>query len=64
MAPVPESDVAKQIKIEISVQLAIQARQKVLSEARRNPLGVIVRREQNLGALCEIGAQQQCIARA
>src|SRR5271166_4620042 len=63
LAPVPESNMAKQFEIEIRIQLTIQARQKILCEARRNTLGVVIGGDKYLGALGKIGPQQQCVTR-
>ena len=57
-------DVAEAIEVEVSVQLAIQARQNVLVEGRGDSLRIVVGGQQDLRALGEIGAQQQSVARS
>src|ERR1039458_8068962 len=64
LAAVPHRDVAEAIELEVSIELAIQARQNVLVKRRRNSLRVVVGWQKNLRTLGEIGAQQQSVARA
>src|ERR1017187_3228116 len=64
LAAVPHRDVAEAIELEVSIELAIQARQNVLVKRRRNSLRVVVGWHKNLRTLGEIGAQQQRVAGA
>src|ERR1017187_2358495 len=61
---VPHCDVAEAVDREVGIQLAIQAGKNVLVKRRRNSLRIVIRGQKNLGALGEIGAQQQSVARA
>src|ERR1035441_3479604 len=64
LAAVPHRDVAEAIELEVSIELAVQARQNVLVKLRRNSLRIVVGGQKNLRTLGEIGAQQQSVARA
>src|ERR1017187_7054114 len=61
---VPSSDMTETIELEVSIELAIQARQNVLVKCRRNFLRIVVGGQKNPGTLGKIGAQQQSVARA
>src|ERR1017187_131721 len=61
---VPSSDMPEAIELEVSIELAVQARQNVLVKLRRNSLRVVVGGQKNLRALGEICAQQQSVAGA
>src|ERR1022692_4839546 len=61
---VPSSDMAEAIELEVSIELAVQARQNVLVKRRRNSLRIVVGGQKNLRTLGEIGAQQQSVAGA
>ena len=63
-AAVPQRDVTEGIEIEVRLQFAVQPRQNVLVEGRRDSLRVVVRGNENLRTLGEVGAQQQRVARA
>ncbi len=64
LAGVVVRDVLERARVELSVEFAVDAREQVLVERRRQPDRVVVRALERRGVLLEVGAEQQPVAGA
>ena len=59
---VPERHVAERVEVEVGPELAVEHGERIGHEGRGHPVGVVVGRDQPVGALDQVGAEQQPVA--